>query len=61
MSFMVILGLAQDNPGDVFQYTRYDQEKVVAENKNNAPFRLNNGGGKTINIYDYSYYHPLNK
>lgn len=53
LAFQVMMGLAQDNPQDKFQYTRYDNEFLVEENENNRPFRL--GEGKTIHIFGYEY------
>ena len=49
--FQTAIGLANASPEALFNYTRYDQEKLVPQNPNNRPFR--GSMLKTINIFKY--------
>jgi len=42
-SFWRALIRALSNPKEKVQWVRYDHEEIVAENGNNAPYRLNDG------------------
>jgi hypothetical protein len=51
--FQTALGLAKMKPKERYQYVRYDNENIVPENDNNAPFRDENGMVKVIEYLGY--------
>ena len=52
--FFVALALANANPNDTFNYTRYDQEVVVPVNENNRDF-TESKSSKTIYVEGHIY------